>query len=107
MKKSVRFEEQDLFNYRSESKFDLIVCRNVVIYFTAEAKDKLYAKFCAALNPGGILFVKGARKSYLHLLDLVCKTLEFPFIKNHPDHHELFEWLKQKYVLFGSKFGRP
>lgn len=59
LKKNIRFEEQDLFADRFESGFDLIVCRNVVIYFTAEAKDILYAKFCAALRPGGILFLGG------------------------------------------------
>jgi chemotaxis protein methyltransferase CheR len=59
LKKSIRFEEQDLLADRFENNFDLIVCRNVVIYFTAEAKDKLYTKFCAALRPGGVLFVGG------------------------------------------------
>jgi chemotaxis protein methyltransferase CheR len=59
LKKNVRFAEQDILNDPFENNFDLIVCRNVVIYFTAEAKDKLYAKFCAALRPGGVLFVGG------------------------------------------------
>ena len=59
LKKTIRFEEQDLFADRFEGNFDLIVCRNVVIYFTAEAKDVLYAKFCAALRPGGVLFLGG------------------------------------------------
>jgi len=40
--------------------FDLIVCRNVVIYFTAEVKNRLYKRFHDALRPGGILFVGGA-----------------------------------------------
>jgi len=59
LKKSIRFEEHDLLLDRFESGFDLIVCRNVVIYFTAEAKEQLYAKFSAALRPGGVLFVGG------------------------------------------------
>lgn len=59
LQKNIRFEEQDLLTARFESGFDLIVCRNVVIYFTADAKDKLYAKFCAALRPGGVLFMGG------------------------------------------------
>jgi len=59
LQKNIRFQEQDLFVDRFESSFDLIVCRNVVIYFTAEAKNVLYAKFHAALRPGGILFVGG------------------------------------------------
>ncbi|MDF2631096.1 MAG: cheR, partial [Symbiobacteriaceae bacterium] len=33
--------------------------RNVVIYFTEEAKDELYRRFHRALKPGGILFVGG------------------------------------------------
>jgi len=59
LKKNIRFQEQDLFADRFESGFDLIVCRNVVIYFTAEAKSQLYAKFNAALRPGGVLFLGG------------------------------------------------
>lgn len=57
--KNIRFQEQDLFADRFETGYDLIVCRNVVIYFTAEAKNLLYAKFHAALRPGGVLFVGG------------------------------------------------
>jgi chemotaxis protein methyltransferase CheR len=44
----------------SGSGFDLIVCRNVVIYFTAEVKNRLYKQFYHALRPGGVLFVGGA-----------------------------------------------
>lgn len=40
-----------------EEHLDLIVCRNVVIYFSIEAKQILYKKFHDALCPGGILFV--------------------------------------------------
>jgi chemotaxis protein methyltransferase CheR len=55
----ILFQEQDLLADRFDHDFDLIVCRNVVIYFTTEAKDILYAKFSAALRPGGILFLGG------------------------------------------------
>lgn len=34
-----------------------VVCRNVVIYFTEEAKDVIYQKFHKALQPGGVLFI--------------------------------------------------
>lgn len=37
--------------------FDLIFCRNVMIYFTAEVRKKLVGKLYAALNPGGYLFI--------------------------------------------------
>ncbi|MGZ9235543.1 MAG: CheR family methyltransferase [Anaerolineales bacterium] len=59
LQKNIRFEEQNLLADPFDSGFDLIVCRNVVIYFTAEAKELLYAKFCEALRPGGILFLGG------------------------------------------------
>jgi chemotaxis protein methyltransferase CheR len=55
----VTFREHDMLAENFEPNFDLIVCRNVVIYFTAEAKDQLYRKFANALRPGGILFVGG------------------------------------------------
>lgn len=59
LQKNIRFQEQDLLADPFDRGFDLIVCRNVVIYFTAEAKETLYAKFCDALRPGGVLFLGG------------------------------------------------
>lgn len=59
LQSQISFQEQDLLADRFEQKFDLIVCRNVVIYFTTEAKDTLYAKFSAALRTGGVLFLGG------------------------------------------------
>ncbi|KIL48061.1 CheR family methyltransferase [Jeotgalibacillus campisalis] len=53
----VKFKQQNLLKDSFESQFDLIVCRNVMIYFTEEAKDLLYQKFSNALRKDGILFV--------------------------------------------------
>ncbi len=36
---------------------DLIVCRNVLIYFTDDAKHDIYRKFNGSLKKDGILFV--------------------------------------------------
>jgi chemotaxis protein methyltransferase CheR len=55
----VTFKEQNMLEDRFENGFDLIVCRNVVIYFTNEAKTFLYSKFHEALRPGGVLFLGG------------------------------------------------
>jgi chemotaxis protein methyltransferase CheR len=57
LKRAVKFQKQNLLVDRFETGFDLIVCRNVMIYFTEEAKHLLYQKFANALKPGGILFV--------------------------------------------------
>jgi len=56
VKKPVTFQHQNLLTDRFQSGFDFIACRNVVIYFTDEAKELLYKKFTEALIPGGILF---------------------------------------------------
>ena len=39
-----------------------MVCRNVVIYFTDEAKSALYRRFFGSLSPGGYLFVGGTER---------------------------------------------
>ena len=57
IKKRVEFKEHDLLKDPYPSGCNLIVCRNVVIYFTEEAKDVIYQKFHKALQPGGVLFI--------------------------------------------------
>lgn len=53
----VKFERRDLLNGKFDTDFNLILCRNVVIYFTDEAKDKLYTDFYNSLRQGGVLLV--------------------------------------------------
>jgi chemotaxis protein methyltransferase CheR len=53
----VTFARHDLLRDPARPGFDLIACRNVVIYFTDEAKARLYRGFAGALRPGGILFI--------------------------------------------------
>ncbi|ANE47969.1 chemotaxis protein CheR [Paenibacillus swuensis] len=57
LKKAVQFQKGNLLTDPFDRNFDLIICRNVMIYFTEEAKNLLYHKFAEALKPGGILFV--------------------------------------------------
>lgn len=57
IKKAVTFKKHNLLADPFDTNYDLIVCRNVLIYFTEEAKQVLYHKFNKALRPGGILFV--------------------------------------------------
>ena len=57
IKKAVNFKKHNLLADSFDSNFDLIVCRNVLIYFTEDAKDMLYRKFGNALKKDGILFV--------------------------------------------------
>lgn len=55
--RTVIFKKHNLLADPFGGPYDLIVCRNVLIYFTEEAKDELYRKFSKALAPGGIFFV--------------------------------------------------
>lgn len=59
LQRKVTFQQHNLLADSFESGLDLIVCRNVVIYFTPEIKDLLYKSFHDALRPGGVLFVGG------------------------------------------------
>ncbi len=43
-------------------RFDVLLCRNVAIYFSDEFKRELFAKFARVLNPGGVFFM-GASES--------------------------------------------
>lgn len=62
LKKIIKFEKNDLLEGRFKTGFDLIVCRNVVIYFTDETKSTLYNRFVNSLRPGGYLFVGGTER---------------------------------------------
>lgn len=54
----VRFNEQNLLlPYGSLGKFDIIFCRNVLIYFSADRKKDILNRMALALNPGGYLFL--------------------------------------------------
>lgn len=57
IKRTVTFKKHNLLADPFDTNFDLIVCRNVLIYFTEEAKHELYLKFNRALRPGGIFFI--------------------------------------------------
>jgi chemotaxis protein methyltransferase CheR len=58
----VTWRREDVLQDGSMRGMDLIVCRNVVIYFTESAKTELYRRFAQSLTPDGILFV-GATES--------------------------------------------
>ena len=59
----VRFAPHDLLGASyPHAEHDLIVCRNVIIYFTDDAKDRIARGFLRALRPGGVLFVGGTER---------------------------------------------
>lgn len=57
LKKIIQFKKHNLLADQYPNKVDLIVCRNVLIYFTDGAKETIYANFSKALLNSGVLFV--------------------------------------------------
>lgn len=57
-----------LDNYSLLGKFDIIFCRNVLIYFSPQIKAQIIQKFHNSLNDGGYLFL-GASESISGLSD--------------------------------------
>lgn len=64
LKQSLRFQRGNLLADPFDTNYDLILCRNVVIYFTEGAKDQLFRRFYDALKPGGVLFVGSTERIF-------------------------------------------
>ncbi|WP_437883289.1 protein-glutamate O-methyltransferase CheR [Pseudomonas sp. LRF_L74] len=58
-----------LDSYAALGKFDIVFCRNVLIYFSAEVKKDILTRIHATLKPGGYLFL-GASEALNGLPDL-------------------------------------
>jgi chemotaxis protein methyltransferase CheR len=57
LKSNIVFKQHNLLKDSYPQGMHLIVCRNVMIYFTEEAKSDIYHKFASSLHEKGILFV--------------------------------------------------
>ncbi|MBE1274690.1 CheR family methyltransferase [Enterovibrio baiacu] len=69
LKRMVTFKPQNLMeSYGLLGKFDIIFCRNVLIYFSPEMKAKVLNQMASSLNPGGYLLL-GASESLTGLTD--------------------------------------
>lgn len=66
IKKRVEFKEHNLLRDTYPTDYHLIVCRNVLIYFTEEAKDEIFRKFQKSLANGGILFIGSTEQIINH-----------------------------------------
>jgi len=77
LKSRVEFKHHNLLTDPFDENFSLILCRNVVIYFTKEVKNILYYRFSEALSKGGILLTGGTERIF-NYKELGLKSIE-PF----------------------------
>ncbi len=66
LRRSVIFGRHDLLQDAPISRIDLLVCRNVLMYFNAEAQAKILSRFHFALNDTGFLFLGKAEMLFTH-----------------------------------------
>ena len=78
LKNLIAFKELNLLHpWPMKGKFDVIFCRNVVIYFNEETQQKLWKSFSEAMLPGAWLFLGHSERvsdEYLNVLPSVGMT---------------------------------
>ena len=80
IKKCVEFKKSNLLKDSYPQGCHLIVCRNVLIYFTEDAKVDIYKKFNKSLVQGGCLFV-GNTEQIINYKDLGYEYNELFFYR--------------------------
>nr|WP_312160121.1 protein-glutamate O-methyltransferase [Brevundimonas diminuta] len=58
LRRLVAFKELNLIgDWPMRGRFDVIFCRNVVIYFDDATQERVWGRFTPILNPGGVLYI--------------------------------------------------
>lgn len=66
IKSRVEFKEHNLLKDPYPQNYHFIICRNVLIYFTEEAKDEIFMKYGQSLCEGGIFFIGSTEQIMNH-----------------------------------------
>lgn len=80
VKKCVTFKQHNLLKDPFPTGMHLIVCRNVLIYFTEEAKDEIFEKYYRSLANEGVLFI-GSTEQILRYKEMGYKRLDSFFYR--------------------------
>lgn len=79
----VEFRKHNLLSDTYPRGFDMIMCRNVVIYFTEEAKAGITHRFAESMKPNGVLFI-GATEALLQASDFGFQRISTCFYERLP-----------------------
>jgi two-component system, chemotaxis family, CheB/CheR fusion protein len=66
LRRAIIFGRHDLMQDAPISRLDLLICRNTLMYFTAEAQGRILARFHYALKDDGYLFLGKAEMLLTH-----------------------------------------
>ena len=66
LRRALVFGRHDLMQDAPISRLDLLICRNTLMYFTAEAQGRILARFHYALDDTGYLFLGRAEMLLMH-----------------------------------------
>ena len=66
LRRAIIFGRHELVQDAPISRIDLLICRNVLMYFNAEAQSKILSRFHFALNDTGFLFLGKAEMLFTH-----------------------------------------
>lgn len=85
LKKNIQFRQYNLLDSFSPlGRFDIIMCRNVLIYFDEATKRAVLARLADALNPHGVLFL-GSAETVIGMCDALKPLPGEPGIYIHRD----------------------
>lgn len=73
LKKNISWKEHNLLQDSFPTDCDLILCRNVFIYFTQQAQEEVLSKFSRSLRPNGYLVIGSS--------EFICSPENYNFIK--------------------------
>ncbi len=75
VRKCVNYKQLNLLEDSYPKGMDIIICRNVLIYFTEEAKNNIMKGFSGALNKDGVLFI-GSTEQIMNYQSFNFKPIE-------------------------------
>ncbi|NTV89359.1 MAG: protein-glutamate O-methyltransferase CheR [Clostridiales bacterium] len=81
VKSRVEFVPHNLLKDEYQTNCDLIVCRNVLIYFTEEAKANVYNGFSKSLKTDGVLFIGSTEQIIMASKYNLNSTKTFFYVK--------------------------
>jgi two-component system, chemotaxis family, CheB/CheR fusion protein len=87
LRRSVIFGRNDLIQDAPISRIDLLLCRNTLMYFNAEAQARIMARFYFSVNPGGFLVLGRAEMLFSHTAMFQPVDLQHRIFKTIPKAH--------------------